>query len=241
VAAPKMTRHEMKQDELVTAVEKAGDYLSTHPERLRNTTIAVVAVLVVAFAGYYWFSSRAAGAADMLREAQARFSAPVGADAAGAGRASYATAAERDRAALETFSKLASDYGGRSEGRLALYYQGVLLARLGRKEEAETALNGFIANPTSPTIAAMARAQLAQVKAMRGDLDGAAKIFSEMAEDASASYPRDWALFYMAQMLDQAGKKAEAAAAYRKISTEFPGSPLAAEAGKLAGGAGPAS
>ena len=241
MAAPKMSRHDMKQDELVTAVEKAGDYLSKHPERLRNTAIAAVAVLIVALAGYYWLSSRSAGAADLLREAQARFSAPVGTEGAATGRTSYPTAAERDRVALESFSKLVSDYGGRAEGRLALYYQGVLLARLGRKEEAETALNGFIANPTSQTIAAMARAQLAQIRATRGDYDGAAKMFSEMAEDPSAAYPRDWALFHMAQMLDQQGKKTEAAAAYRKISTEFPGSPLAAEAGRLAGAAGPAS
>ena len=59
------------------------------------------------------------------------------------------------------------------EGRLARYYQGLLFARLGRPQEAEAALESFVKSPSSPVLAGLARAQLGQLEAQKGDLERA--------------------------------------------------------------------
>ena len=83
---------------------------------------------------------------------------------------------------------------------------------------------------------ALARAQLAQIDARHGKLEEAAKIYSELAEEKAAPYPRDWALFYLADVLGKQGKKPEATAAYQKLTTEFPNSSLTAEVTRIQGG-----
>ena len=232
----KMTRHEMKQDDLVTFMEKARRYADKNPTQVRNAAIGAAILLVAAVAAYYMITGRASAAATLLRQGEDQFGAPV----AGSGTPpnpsgpSYASPAERDRAALETFSQVVSKYGSRAEGQLARYYQGILFARLGRNEESEATFTKFIEDPSSPLLASMARAQLAQARSQRGDLEGAAKIYTELAEDKDSLYPRDWALFYLGDTLEREGKKSEASAAWRKLVAEFPNSYFAADAGRRA-------
>jgi len=232
----KMTRHEMKQDDLVTAIERAGKWARENTSLLRNTGLAALAVVVIAVAAYWLLAGRASESGRLLREAQERFEAPVGAPATG-GALSYATPAERDRAALELFEQLVARYSGRGEGKIGRYYQGILLARLGRNQEAAAALSAFLESPSSPILGSLARAQLAQVRTQEGRLDEAASLYQELANDTAGAFPKDFALFYLAGVLSQQGKTDEAMAAYRRITTEFPSSPLAAEAGRLSRGA----
>src|SRR5262249_25367146 len=150
-------------------------------------------------------------AADLMREAQARLNGavvPTGADPLSPTAPTYATEAERDKAALESFTKLANSYGGRPEGRVAKYYEGVLLARTGNAKDAETALTAFVGGSSSSLMTDLANVQLAGLYAQRGDLDGAAKMYSKIA-DAKGPYPRDWALYYLAGTQEKQGKKDE--------------------------------
>jgi len=232
VTAAKMTRQDMKQDDLVTAIEKTKSFVDKNPTMVRNIAIAVAAVIVLALGLNWWRSSSAEGAADLMREAQARLNGPVvptGADPLSPTGPSFASEAERDKAALESFTKLASTYGGRSEGRVAKYYQGVLLARTGRAQEAEAALTAYVDSNSSSLMTDLAKIQLAGLHAQRGDLEGAGKMYSEVAE-AKGSYPRDWALYYLAGVQEKQGKKAEAAKTYETIAKEFPTSAFFMEA-----------
>lgn len=232
--AHKMTRHEMKEDELVTAVDRLSAYLAQNPAVLRNAAIAAGAVFVACVGLYWYVQSRAASAAELLQVGQARFTAELVASGSNptAPVPTYASEAERDRAALEAFDQLATRHGGRKEGRLARYYQGILLSRLGRAPEAASAFERFLAKSPPPVLAGVAKAQLAQLRAQAGNAEEAAKIYSEMAEDEKSAFPRDWALYYLGQTLEQQGKSEDARTTYRKVLTEFPNSPMAYEAGR---------
>src|SRR5262249_57574369 len=72
-------------------------------------------------------------------------------------------------------------------------------------------------------MADLAKVQLADLKAQRGDLDGAAKMYSEVVE-AKSAYPRDLALYYLATTQEKQGKTAEAAKTYGMLAKEFPNS-----------------
>lgn len=239
MSAPKMTRHEMKQNDLVTILEKAGGYARSNPTVLRNVGVAAAGVLVMAALVYLFLSGRASAAEALLKEAQTRFSSPVVPTGAQPNDPfpSYASEAERDAAALSSFTKLAQDHGRTSQGRLALYYQGVLLVKLGRNDEAKSALEAYVDRASSPLLASLARAQLAQLLLRGGDAAAAAKIYADLAEAKDSAYPRDWALFFLAETQAQMGNKVEAAATYQKIVTEFPTSAFIAEAKERAKGA----
>jgi len=118
---------------------------------------------------------------------------------------------------------------------VALYYQGALLARTGKPQEAEAALETFIGRNNSSLLTELAKVQLAELHAQRGDLEGAAKMFSEVAE-AKGSYPRDWALYYLASTQEKQGKKDEAAKTYGVLAKEFPTSKYSAEAARKSQG-----
>lgn len=239
MAAQKMTRHDMKQDDLVTAFEHARGYISKNPTTFRNAAGAVAVLVVLVLGAVFVLRSRGAAATDLLRQAQIRFGGQLVAQGArpDAPVPTYASEADRDRNALESFEQLVNRYGGRGEGRLGRYYQGILLARLGRNQEAEAALDKFLENPTSNVLTGIAKSQLAQLHAGRGDLESAAKLYSELAEDTRGTYPRDWALYYLAQTLDQQGKRPEALANYQRIVSEFPNSAMAGEATRQIGNA----
>src|SRR5437660_3740434 len=98
----------------------------------------------------------------------------------------------------------------------------MLLSRVGKDQEAEAAQEKFIDVAAAPLLADIARAQIAEIHAKRGDLDGAAKMFSEIAENKTSAYPRDWALYYLAGTQEKQGKKDEAARTYAIIVKEFP-------------------
>ena len=232
MAAPKMTRHDMKQDDLVSALGKTRGYIDKNPMMVRNAGIAIAAVIVLGGGFYWWRSSNAAAAADLMREAQARLNAPVvatGADPTSPTGPSFATEGERDKAALESFTKLVTGYGRSAEGRAAQYYQGVLLSREGKAKEAEEALTAYVDRGGDSLMKDIAKVQLAGLLAQRGDLDGAAKMYSEIAE-GKGTYPRDWALYYLAGVQEKQGKKAEAAKTYETIAKEFPTSAFFMEA-----------
>lgn len=239
MSAPKMTRHEMKQDDLATFLERATSYARKNPVPIRNAGLAAAGVIVLVALIYLFMSSRASATEAMLQEAQARFTGPVVATGAQPNSSfpTYSSETERDNAALESFTRLVQEHGSTRQGRLARYYQGVLLARLGRTEDARKALEEFVASPSNPLLGALARAQLAQALAQTGHPDDAIKIFSELAEEKDGAYPQDWALFFMAETQWQQGKKAEAAANYQKIVKDFPTSTFVATAKERAKGA----
>ena len=73
----KMTRHEMKQDDLVTFMEKARRYADKNPTQVRNAAIGAAILLVAAVAAYYMITGRASAAATLLRQGEDQFGAPV--------------------------------------------------------------------------------------------------------------------------------------------------------------------
>jgi TolA-binding protein len=75
---------------------------------------------------------------------------------------------------------------------------------------------------------------LAQLKRRQGKLPEAAEAFRKLAADPEWALPKDHAVMEMARTLDQAQKTAEARAAYKRVTDEFPDSVYAGEARRRA-------
>jgi len=225
----------IKQDELVTSVDRALGWLAVHREAARATGIVLVAVGALAGGLVYLEARRTREAGRALAEAFEIYHAPVQAElapgsATPAGKA-YATPAEKLVKAAAAFDGIERKFGSRPAGARAAYYAALCRAELGRTEEAEKALAALAAQRSTDRLEpALARLALADLYRRSGQVDKAIDAYRQAAEDVSLPLPRDHALMNLAAVLEEAERFAEARAAYQRLAAEFPGSVYAADA-----------
>jgi predicted negative regulator of RcsB-dependent stress response len=160
--ASNLTRKELlKQDRFKVEAAHTVDYLSTHrKETVRYGGIALVLIVVVA-AVFYYRSSQVSVREQILGEAIALSSAPVGAAPQGGGP-SFPTQPAKDDAVTKAFTKLAADYSGTEEAYIAEYYLGGKAMDAGKVDDARRKYQDVAdhANPNYASIAKLALAQL---------------------------------------------------------------------------------
>lgn len=88
---------------------------------------------------------------------------------------------------------------------------------------AESVVQSFETEHRGTTVAALARLLRARIKAEQKDYAGAAALLND-AGFASRTAIADYALFTRAAMLDKAGRKTEARAAYEQLARDYPAS-----------------
>lgn len=231
----KELRKQIKQDELVTGVDRALGWLAAHREEARVTGIVLVVACALAGGLVYLQDRRTREAERALAEAFEIYHAPVQAElppgsAKPAGTA-YATPAEKLVKAAAAFDGIERRFGARPAGVTAAYYAALCRAELGSTAEAEKALAALGAQRDSDRLEpALARLALADLYRRSGQVDRAIDAYRQAAEDVSLPLPRDHALMSLAGVLEEAGRFAEARAAYQRLAAEFPASVYAADA-----------
>jgi predicted negative regulator of RcsB-dependent stress response len=120
--ASNLTRKELlKHDKFTVEAEHTVNYISAHrKEAVRYGGIALAIVVVVA-AVFYYRNSQHSVRQQILGEAIALSTAPVGSAPPGGGL-NFPTIAAKDDAVAKAFTKLAADYNGTEEGYIAEYY-----------------------------------------------------------------------------------------------------------------------
>jgi len=216
-----ISRKELKRDELVDATLDAGRWIERH-----GRTAGVAALLVVVaglgFLGWRWNAERReARAAESLAEGERLYRK---AEETGFPKADV----ER---ALESFGRAVELGGTGPAGRLAGYWHGAALHRLGREAEAAAELERIYASPaTPPTLAGSAKALAAEALAAAGQREPAAALLEELAAADPEIFPADQALAALASLREQSGDTAGARQARQSILDRFPGRSTAADA-----------
>ena len=118
-------------------------------------------------------------------------------------------------------------------GELDPYYRGLVYFRAGRSDEAQAAFEAsFAANRGGGSLSLAARASyfLARLAERAGDVDAAVAGYERVLEFDSRVELADDALWRQGQLLEDAGRRSEAAASYRRLDSDFPGSEHTADA-----------
>ncbi|MBC8646311.1 MAG: tetratricopeptide repeat protein [Thermoanaerobaculia bacterium] len=224
--AQKLSRRDLKRNELADTVGKTVDYVSHH-RRGAVEIIAVVAGIVVLAAGFFLVRSyreRAAGTA--LSAGLAALETPLASEpAAQDAPKTYPTAAERTREA-ETHLKKAASYGGTVAGRAA---KVVLAARVEKGTDSQEVL-ASAAREGQAEIAAVAELDMARLLAAQGKTAEAIDRLKRAIESPEAVAPKDALLFALAEIYERAGSSEDAKATYRRLVTDYPNSPYRSEA-----------
>ncbi len=235
----KELKEQIKRDELVTGLQNASEWAQAHQRELR---IAVgVAVVVGTAAGglAYVQGSRQREAERAFMEAVAIYEAPVASELApGADKPTgpvFPSAEEKYKTAAAAFDGVERRHATLPVAVRAGYYAALSRIELKQYVEAEKALRALAERKEGTRLEpALARLALADLHRRQGQVDKAVEEYRALAGDSGFPLPRDYALMSLAATLEDAKRLAEAVAAYKRLTEEFPASVYAGEARRKA-------
>jgi tetratricopeptide (TPR) repeat protein len=213
----RFSRKSLKHDEFV---ETAFDVERWFEKHWKPVAGGVAVVVTIALAAWGWTSWSHAKAERVSREVSAgiaRLLPPPGSDSLPS-----ADLAIRYPEALASFEKAAADGAGTAPGRVAGYYRGAALLRLGRAAEAVTVLEPLAAGGED-LLADLIRGKLAAAYGEKGESDKAIASWKELGGRTDSYYPRDLALYRAADLLYRAGRSDEAKKVLEEASALPPG------------------
>jgi tetratricopeptide (TPR) repeat protein len=232
-------RHQLKQDRFLTTLNETMLQIEQHRKRMLAGVVALV-VIGAAVTGYLlWQRNRNEQAARMLTDAVVIAEAPV-ADAEDAPKppsGTYTSERAKLEASLPKFLAVAEAFPKTQAGLAGRYHAAANLAALGRYEEAakryQEAAKRYqeVVDLAGDSVyGSMARLGLAEAQLSQRQFEPAINTFKQLSVNPAAEVPVDGVLMQLGRAYLLAGRKPEAVQSFKRITSEFPTSPFAAEA-----------
>lgn len=196
------TRHQLKQDQFTTAAKETYSWAAEHRNKLITAGIVVAVVLVLAIGGWFYFEQQDESAGVALGHALAVYGAPITGAATPQGETtSFATAADRAKAARSEFAKVADSYSHTRSGEIARYFEGLADHDSGNTAAAETELQQ-VASSRRSDLAALAKFALASVYRNSGKEAQAVQLYKELIEHPANTVAKPSAQLALASMYE---------------------------------------
>ena len=219
--AKRITRKDLKRNDLVETVGRTVGYVSEHRRGAVGAALAV-AIVGLLIAGFFLF--RAYGENEAGRELSAGLAA-LDTPIAGQPRAldapkTYPSAAKRDEEALPHLRKAAAK-ANTAAGRAAT----VILAARDPKGPAAVETLAKAARRASSETAAAAELDAARLLAEQGKTTEAIERLKRAIESPASAAPKDALLFHLGEIYEKAGSVADARATFQRLISDYPNSP----------------
>ena len=230
----KEERHQIKRNDLASAMETAADYVSDNSKSVLLMAGILVGVVVLGFAGRSWYAARQGETSRRLGEliATANGSIVATIDELGNARAgvpTFTSVEERAHKVVEIADQiLKSGSGGTALS--AQLYKGSALADLGKMDEAAAALEDALRQDPRGIVGGAARLRLARLREAQGRPADALTLYEQIAAEAGGTLPPEEGLLGAARCQEALGQKDAAAASYKSLIDKYPDSEYAAEA-----------
>lgn len=219
--AKRLSRQELKRDEIAEAAAEAGSWLEENWQTALKIagTIAVVAIAAV---GWILYS----------RAQRERVEADLANALASFERLEAAGFRDGDVAAvLAELGDVADRAGASGPGAVATLYRASGLVQTGREAEALPLLESV--KNADGTLGVAIRTLLAQVYAAEGRHDDAVSTLQALVDGEEPALPIDQTLVELGEALDKAGRDEEADEVYQRVLDEFPATMAASRAREL--------
>ena len=141
----------------------------------------------------------------------------------GEGAQSFASIADRGKAAGKEFKAVADKYSYTQPGKIARYMEGVAAAQAGDPAAAEQQLKA-VADSSDKNIAALAKMALAAQYRWSNKLSDATRIYKDLQDHPTDTVSKAQAQLAMAEMYENTDSQ-QAANIYKQIQTENPDNP----------------
>lgn len=204
---------EQKQNPNSVDVEEALSSSEAYIIKNKKTIIGVIIALVVIIGGYalyhnYIAEPKKQKASTMLAKGQEYFS-----------MGQYEIALNGDSLNYKGFAKIASEESGTDAANLANAYAGLCLAQTGKYEEAIPYLEKFSGD--DQMVAPSVKGALGNCYAHKGDLEKAASLLVEAANETDSHSLSPIFLLQAGEIYEKLGKNEEAIKAYQTIKDKY--------------------
>jgi TolA-binding protein len=233
----KLERHQIKRDELATALGRGTFYIEHHARRITFFALGLVVVAVTIFGVRTWWTGREERSSFLLGEIIQTYKATVttSLDAlqqAEPGAKSFSSVEAKDEEVVKLADEVLKSYGGSGAAPKAMYYKALALSEMKKPADAEKVLQDLVGKHPADFVAPLARYELARLKEGQGNPTEALIQYQALAEDAQGLFPREEGLMGVARCQEALGRKDDALKTYRKIVSDFPDSDYQFEARK---------
>jgi tetratricopeptide (TPR) repeat protein len=195
------TRHALKQDKFVTATTSSLEWIGEHRSNVLAWAVGAVVVMAIIVSGFFVYQKRDAAANQLLGQAMDIYETSLTQpnQPAEPGMKTYATAADRAKAANPLFRQTADQYGWLSAGEMARYFAGVTELDMGQQSTAEADLEKATHNAN---LAALAKIALANLYEQTGRGSMAVTEFKDVIAHPTTTVPKAAAQLQLAQMYE---------------------------------------
>jgi TolA-binding protein len=175
------TRKSLKQDNFVSATTHGLEWAGENRRSVITTSILLFAVIVLLVGGVAIYNHRSGVAADQFSTAIQTYSAAIATpgEPVPAGTQTFATAADRAKAANALFTATADKYGMTTPGRNARYFAAITAIEMGQTASAESQLQQ-LASGWDKNTAALAKVALASLYHQTGRDSQAIDIYNQL-------------------------------------------------------------
>ena len=230
------TRHALKGDKFAQATKTSVTWLSGHRTNVVRWAISAAVVIVLGVALLIFWNVRETAAQSALGQALDTYSAPLALPGGPAQPGTYATTADRSKAANQQFKAVADKYGWLPEGTKARYFTGVTDQEMGQTSAAESELKSVAASWNRNT-ANLAKVALASIYHQTGRDQQAIDLYNEIIAKPSDTVTAGTAQLDLADLYESTGKDAQAKALWAKLKdSDKDGAAGSIAAQKLSGG-----
>ena len=209
-------RHALKKDKFAQATASSMSWLSGHRSGVLRWVIVGVVIFAAAGVSLFVWEQRSLAAENALGAALDVYSAPLTPPGAPAQQGSYASAAERSKAANQQFAAVAQQYGWLPEGAKAHYFAGVTDEELGQNGPAETELKAA-AGSWNRNLSNLAKLALAGLYHQTDRDAQAIDLYNALAAKPSETVPATVAQLDLADLYAGTGKQDQAKALWAKV------------------------
>jgi predicted negative regulator of RcsB-dependent stress response len=197
------TRHQLKEDRFVTATNEAVHWTGEHRTPIVVGLVAIVVLLAGVIGGTFYFANQDDKASLAFGNAMRTYSAPIRSEgqAAQPDLKSFASSAERSKAAFKEFVQVADSYPRTRTGKFASYMAGLTAMDTADSKTAEDRLQKA-ASSSDSDISNLAKFALASFYRSTGKESEALRLYKEVIDANSLAVPKTTAQLELAAMYE---------------------------------------
>jgi tetratricopeptide (TPR) repeat protein len=221
------TRHNLKQNSFAETTVETISWAKDHRSKLTAAALALAVIIVLVIGGWAFVNYRNAQASQELSSALQKYNAPIRPAGSPASpiELSYASGAERAKAANSEFTRIADKYSFTRNGRIARYFEGITFHDLGDDADAEKQLQQ-VAGSWDKETASLAKLALASIYQDAGKTQQAVDLYKALMEKPTTTVGKTTAEFELANLYEKNHQPLEAMKIYEKMQKDYPTSPV---------------
>jgi predicted negative regulator of RcsB-dependent stress response len=222
------TRHQLKENAFAETTADTISWAVDHRSKLTAAAIAVAILAALVLGGWAFINYRNQQASQELSQALLKYQAPIrpAGEPASPEVLSYASGAERAKAANAEFMAVADKYSFTRNGRMARYFAGITLHDMGDNAGAEKQLQQVAGSSFDKETGSLAKLALASIYQDTGKTQQAIDLLKGLMEKPTTSVGKTTAQFELANLYENNHQPLEARKIYEQMQKDYPTSPV---------------